>query len=540
MQPLKHGSRHHRWPWLVVLVAVILTRNFMAQQSPAAERAEGNDASLLKEAQDVFKPLPKNMATSEYPVTSGRVSLGRMLFFDPRISVDGTVGCARCHQSALYATDGLAKSHGAQDKIAPRNAPTVLNSALQFKQHWRGEFENVEEQAKHALLGPAFGNPDYATAMARVKAIPGYTELFKKAFPTEKDPVTEDNWGKAIGAYERTLVTPSRFDEYLGGKSEALTPAERQGLRTFIDAGCARCHNGVGIGGEKFRKFGVVEDYWKATHGKEIDKGRIDLTKDPDDMYVFKVPGLRGVEMTPPYFHDGSVSTLPEAVQIMARVQLGKTLSDHDAESIVTFLKSLTGKLPESFSVAPILPPAGFPASPSVPRDGNLPLAPSTTILGNSKLVFPIIRDAGGVLPLPRAVEQPRKGAKVVLDVSANANSADVNAGLDRAARLLNLYGAAGLKAGDVKLVVVLHGGATKSVLKDSVYKARIGANTNPNLPLIRALRDVGVEVFICGQALHAAGFEAADVAEGISIADAFLTVVVNRQMDGYAYVPGQ
>jgi hypothetical protein len=167
-------------------------------------------------------------------------------------------------------------------------------------------------------------------------------------------------------------------------------------------------------------------------------------------------------------------------------------------------------------------------------------LAPSTTIPGDSKLVFPIIRDAGGVLPLPRAVEQPRKGAKVVLDVSANANPADVNSGLDRAARLLNLYGAAGLKAGDLKMVVVLHGGATKSVLTDSVYKARIGRDTNPNLPLIRALRKVGAEVFVCGQALNAAGFEEVDVAEGVSIADAFLTVIVNRQVDGYVYVPGQ
>ncbi len=535
MQPVKRGSHYHQLLWLVVLVAVILICNFLIQPSPAAEQAEGNHTALLKEAQDVFKPLPMNMATSEYPVTSDRVSLGRMLFFDPRISVDGTVSCSRCHQSALYATDGLVKSHGTYDKVLPRNAPTILNTALQFKQHWRGEFDNVEAQAKHALLGPAFGNQDYPTAMARVKAVPGYSELFKKAFPGEDNPVTEDNWGKAIGAYERTLVTPSRFDEYLGGKSEALTAAERHGLRTFIDMGCARCHNGVGIGGDKFRKFGVVEDYWKATHSKEIDRGRIDLTKDPADTYVFKVPVLRNVEMTPPYFHDGSVRTLPEAVQIMARVQLGKTLSNHDTDAIITFLKSLTGKLPEDFAAAPILPPAGFPAFPSTPRDGN-----PSTIPGESKLVFPIIPSAGGILPLPRAVEQPRKGAKVVLDVSVNANPADVNAGLDRAARLLNLYGAAGLKAGDLKMVVVLHGRATKSVLADSVYKARIGHDTNPNLPLIRSLRKVGVEVFVCGQALNAAGFEEVDVADGISIADAYLTVIVNRQIDGYAYVPGQ
>ena len=485
----------------------------------------------------VFKPLPKDMATTEFPVTPDRVSLGRKLFFDPRISVDGTVSCMRCHQASLYATDGLAKSHGAHDKPLPRNANTVFNAALHFKQHWRGEFETVEEQAKHALLGPGIANPDYTTAMARLKAIPGYPEFFKKAFPGEADPVTADNWGKAVGAYERTLVTPSRFDEYLGGKSDALTVDERQGLRTFIDTGCARCHGGVGIGGEKFRKFGVMEDYWKATGSKEIDKGRIDLTKDPADLYVFKVPGLRNVEMTPPYFHDGSVGTLPEAVRVMARVQLGKTLSDQDTAAIVTFLKSLTGKPPEDFAVAPVLPPAGFSPPTPAPRDGNTPPAPKP---GVPKLVYPIIPNAGGVVPLPAAAEQPRKGAKVVLDVTANAASAEVNAGLDRAARLLNLYGAAGLKGGDVKIAVVLHGGATKSVLTDAAYKARIGPGTNPNLPLIRALRETGVEVFVCGQALHAAGFREADVAEGISVADAFLTVIVNRQADGYAYVPGQ
>jgi cytochrome c peroxidase len=300
------------------------------------------------------------MATRDHPVTPDRVSLGRMLFFDPRISVDGTVSCNRCHLAALYGIDGLAKSRGAHDKLLPRNAPTVLNAGLNFKEHWRGELENVEEQAERSLLGPAFANPDYATAMARVKAIPGYAELFKKAFPDEADPVTAHNWGKAIGAYERTLATPSRFDEYLRGKANALSAEERRGLRTFIDTGCADCHSGAGVGGGKFRKFGVLHDYWKETRSKEIDNGRFDLTKDPTDLYVFKVAGLRNVEMTPPYFHDGSVGTLPEAVRIMARVQLGKTLSDQDTGAIVTFLKSLTGKVPNDFATAPVLPAAGF------------------------------------------------------------------------------------------------------------------------------------------------------------------------------------
>jgi cytochrome c peroxidase len=332
-------------------------------QTSSAPLPEGED-ELLTEAKDHFKPLLKDIATAEFPVTLDRVKLGRMLFFDPRISGDGTVSCARCHLPSLYATDGLAKSHAAFDKLLPRNAHTVLNAALHSKQHWRGELENVEEQAKKSLLSPGFANPDYAAAMARVETIPGYAELFKKAFPEETHPVTADNWGKAIGAYERTLVTPSRFDEYLGGKNDALSAEERLGLRTFIETGCASCHSGVGVGGGKFRKFGVKEDYWKATGSKDIDRGRIDISNDSAELYVFKVPGLRNVEMTPPYFHDGSVGTLPDAVRIMARVQLGKNMSDEETAAIGTFLKSLTGILPEDFARAPVLPATGFSSPP--------------------------------------------------------------------------------------------------------------------------------------------------------------------------------
>jgi cytochrome c peroxidase len=196
--------------------------------------------------------------------------------------------------------------------------------------------------------------------MARVKAIPGYSELFQRAFPGETDPVTADNWGKAIGAYERTLVTPSRFDEYLGGKIEALTARERHGLKTFISTGCVQCHDGSGVGGGRFEKFGVVADYWKETGSKEIDKGRFNITQDSADLYQFKIPSLRNVAMTPPYFHDGSVGALPEAVRIMAKVQLGTEISKQDADAVVAFLGSLTGRLPEDFANAPVLPPAAF------------------------------------------------------------------------------------------------------------------------------------------------------------------------------------
>jgi cytochrome c peroxidase len=323
--------------------------------------AEENDAQLLKDAQGVFEPLPKDMATPKSRIMPERVDLGRKLFFDPRISDDGTVSCARCHQPALYGTDGLEKSLGVHSKINPRNSPTVLNAALQFKAHWRGDRENVEDQAHQALIGPpSFGNADYAAAIARLKAIPGYSEMFKKAFPAEVDPVTADNWGQAIGAYERTLVTPSLFDDFLGGKTETLSVAQRQGLRTFIDLGCADCHNGSGVGGGTFEKFGVASDYWKQTDSREIDKGRFDVTKDPADMYVFKVPSLRNVAMTPPYFHDGSVRELADAVGIMGKVQLGQDLSNQQIGEIIAFLQSLTGELPAHFANAPVLPAASF------------------------------------------------------------------------------------------------------------------------------------------------------------------------------------
>jgi len=201
--------------------------------------------------------------------------------------------------------------------------------------------------------------------MRKLKAIPGYVELFQKAFPGEPEPVTIGNWGKAIGAFERTLITPGRFDDYLKGNTRALSQAERQGLRTFLSTGCGSCHLGAILGGSMFQKFGVVEEYWKQTGSEKVDKGRFDVTHSPADMYVFKVPGLRNVEMVPPYFHDGSARTLPEAVRIMAKVQLGKTLTAEDTNAIVTFLRSLTGMVPPQFAGAPVLPPAGFDPTPA-------------------------------------------------------------------------------------------------------------------------------------------------------------------------------
>lgn len=325
----------------------------------AVEQGEG---ALLGMAQQTFKPLPKDMGTLEFPITTERVALGRALFFDPRLSLDGTVSCSRCHLPSLYGTDALPRAIGVENRLNPRNAPTILNAALQFADHWYGDRSSVEDQAAKSFLGrPSFGNPDFASVIAKIRAIPSYESMFAAAFPGDREPISEENTAKAIGAYERTLVTPSAFDTYLKGDSRALVPEAKDGLSEFVNIGCASCHNGVGVGGGMFQKFGITGDYWRATKSKEVDKGRFSVTNNHADEYLFKVPMLRNVVMTPPYFHDGSVAAVPEAVRIMAKLQLGRDINDSQIKKIIAFLDSLTGTVPENFATPPTLPPSGFP-----------------------------------------------------------------------------------------------------------------------------------------------------------------------------------
>ena len=333
-----------------------MAASVVAAFAAASPAAATDDALLLKQAQQLFKMLPKDMGTPDLPLTTARVELGRMLFFDPRFTIDANMSCATCHQPALYGTDGLATSIGVQQRPHPRNAPTILNSALSIT-HWRGDRESVEDQVIKAMTSPiTFGQPNEKAVLDRLARIPGYAPLFKAAFPDDAAAMTAQNIAKAIGAFERTLVTPSPFDAYLAGNISALSPTARVGLEKFINTGCIACHEGVGVGGTMYRKFGVMEDYWKATGSQVIDKGRIDGTKAPDDLYVFRVPSLRNVAMTAPYFHDGSVRTLPEAVKVMARVQLGVALSEGDTRDIVAFLASLTGEPQGYFTALPVLP----------------------------------------------------------------------------------------------------------------------------------------------------------------------------------------
>ncbi len=333
----------------------------------AAVSADDGEAGLLARAQAIFAPLPEAATAPDRPLTPERVELGRVLFHETRLSADGKGSCASCHQPSLYGTDALPGSVGIAGRVLPRNAPTVFNTALQFVQHYGGNRVDVEEQAVKALLSPlAYGNKDYAEAEGKLRAIAGYRAMFEKAFPGDAEPVTAVNWGLAIGAFERTLITPAPFDRYLAGDTTALDATQKRGLDKFIATGCAGCHSGATVGGQMYQKFGLTQDYWLATGSTEQellkgrDKGRFHDTKNEADTFIFKVQQLRNVAVTPPYFHDGSVAKLDDAVRVMAKVQLGRDLPDADVADIVAFLGSLTGDVPKHFAEVPSLPVAAF------------------------------------------------------------------------------------------------------------------------------------------------------------------------------------
>jgi len=351
-------------------------------------RAARPGAGLVKQARDLFGALPDVMASPDNPVTPEKVALGKMLFYEKRLSADGAVSCWRCHPLSLYGADGLPKSVGVHCKTADRNAPTVFNAADQIAQHWVGNRKSVEDQAAQSLAG-GFGMPAPEAALARLKAIPGYEPLFRKAFPNDPEPVTAANIGLAVGAFERTLVTRAPFDGFLDGNVLGLDDAEQAGLREFMATGCSGCHNGPYFGGRSFKKFGVVESYWKRTVSAAVDEGRFAVTKDPADRYVFKVPVLRNVQMTSPYFHDGSAGRLPDAVWIMGKVQLGQDLAEARVEAIVAFLGTLTGKPSAAALEVPLLPASegGDPARRAVTEAAADPPPAVTGLSPNEDLM---------------------------------------------------------------------------------------------------------------------------------------------------------
>jgi cytochrome c peroxidase len=274
------------------------------------------------------------------------VSVGRRLFFDGILSGDGTVRCASCHELSSGGDDGRPRSTGIGGKIGQVNAPTVFNSALNFVQFWDGRAPTLEEQARGPIENPLEMGSTLSAATARVSAKPEYRAAFSAVFT---DGVTETHIREAIAAFERTLATPDApVDRFLRGDASALTPEQREGYELFKSAGCIACHQGENVGGNMFQRFGVMGNYFEDRGGlTSADDGRFNVTHLESDRHVFRVPSLRNVELTAPYFHDGSAPTLDRAVRVMAKYQLGRQLADEQVDRIVLFLKALTGKQPQ-------------------------------------------------------------------------------------------------------------------------------------------------------------------------------------------------
>ncbi|MCX2839459.1 c-type cytochrome [Salinimicrobium sp. MT39] len=294
---------------------------------------------LLTDASVYFQPL--SSVEMEEP-DSNAVKLGKHLFYDTRLSGEGNISCNSCHNLNTYGVDNRQFSPGdVEGTFGNRNSPTVLYAALHKMQFWDGRAQTVEEQAAGPILNPIEHNIKQEEQLVnRLKEVELYQDLFTKAYGDEG--ITFENALKAIGAFERTLMPKSRFDSYLEGDHSALTEREKSGLKSFINAGCITCHSGVAMGGQMFQKFGLYEDYWKYTESETIDLGLYEISQDEMDKYFFKVPGLRNIEHTYPYFHDGSVEDLNKAVEIMVELQTANDLSETEIEDIVAFLKSLS------------------------------------------------------------------------------------------------------------------------------------------------------------------------------------------------------
>jgi cytochrome c peroxidase len=281
----------------------------------------------------------------------GQVELGKKLFFDPRLSKSGFISCNSCHNLSMGGTDNLKTSIGHNWAQGPINAPTVLNAVYGVAQFWDGRAADLKAQAGGPIANPGEMASSHQLAVDVLQSIPGYVAEFKKVFGDDK--VSIDKVTTAIAAFEATLVTPnSRFDKWLMGDKKALTADEVAGYELFKDSGCTACHNGAAVGGATFQKMGMVEPYKSSSPAE----GRVAVTKAEADRFNFKVPTLRNVEMTYPYFHDGEAATLKQAVDVMGRIQLGKKFTDAENGKIVAFLKTLTGEQPD-FKL-PILPPS--------------------------------------------------------------------------------------------------------------------------------------------------------------------------------------
>lgn len=287
-------------------------------------------------------PLPLSI-----DVDKAKARLGKTLFFDKRLSADNSISCASCHElTAAWGTDLRPVSAGLNGQLGSRNAPTVYNSVFNFTQFWDGRAESLADQARGPVVNPIeMGMPSWDAAIKKIEKDATYQRAFKSLYAAG---MTADTIVDAIAEYEKTLITPNApFDQYLRGKTDAIDETQKRGYKLFKSYGCISCHQGQNVGGNMFQKFGVLKDIALQSGSLSNDLGRYNLTKNEWDKRVFKVPSLRLAIMTPPYFHDGSVATIDEAVAVMIQFQLGRDVPEKDKQAIVAFLTSLVGELPK-------------------------------------------------------------------------------------------------------------------------------------------------------------------------------------------------
>ena len=325
-----------------------------AAPAPPPEPPAVDRAGLRTRGKALFPALPDEATNPDNPVTEEKIELGRLLYYDARLSKNHDISCNSCHPLDRFGVDGEPTSPGHKGQRGGRNSPTVYNAAFHVAQFWDGRAPDVEAQAKGPVLNPIeMAMPDEASVLVVLNSIPGYSPLFAAAFPGEDDPIRYDNMARAIGAFERRLVTPSRFDAFLEGRDDALSDRELAGLETFVSAGCIQCHVGATLGGGSYQKLGRNVPY------PTEDKGREEFTGDEADRYFFKVPSLRNVAKTGPWFHDGSIPVLAEAIRLMGKHQLGVDLTRRQLSDIAAFLGALTGEPDASFVAMPELPASG-------------------------------------------------------------------------------------------------------------------------------------------------------------------------------------
>jgi cytochrome c peroxidase len=318
------------------------------------------DADIAPDHLFLFAPITTPPAPTG--LQAKRVDLGRRLFYDTNLSENNTVSCNSCHLLDRYGVDHQPTSVGHDNRLGFRNSPTVYNAGLEFAQFWDGHAKDLPSQSVGPMMNPVeMGMSGPAQVVAHVRANPLYVHDLHEAFLNATDPVSMDTITQSIAAFENGLQTPSRWDQYLQGHTEALTTEEKQGLKVFLRTGCAACHAGKDMGGNSYQQLGAANEWT----GKQTDRGRVQATLESRDALFFKVPTLRNVDQTAPYFHDGHVATLEEAVRLMGREQTDTELSDAEIRSIVTFLHALTGPIPTEY----IQPP---PATPVVAGNNSI------------------------------------------------------------------------------------------------------------------------------------------------------------------------